>query len=72
MHRIADAPLFIDYLVEHDIRLLVCHEPTFWNHLDERPANDAGIQEKLKFNNHLKGLRAEHLPHGSTFQLIGT
>jgi len=37
------------YLVEHDIRLLVCHEPTFWNHLDERPVNDAGIQEKLHF-----------------------
>jgi hypothetical protein len=23
-------------------------------------------------NTHLVGLRAEHLPHGSTFQLIGT
>ncbi len=37
------------HMVERDMRLLVCHEPTFWNHLDERPADDAGIQEKLNF-----------------------
>jgi putative NIF3 family GTP cyclohydrolase 1 type 2 len=37
------------HMVERDMRLLVCHEPTFWNHWDERPANDAGIQEKLNF-----------------------
>jgi len=36
-------------MVERDMRLLVCHEPTFWNHLDERPANDAEIQKKLNF-----------------------
>jgi putative NIF3 family GTP cyclohydrolase 1 type 2 len=36
-------------MVERDVRLLVCHEPTFWNHRDERPANDAEIHEKLKF-----------------------
>jgi putative NIF3 family GTP cyclohydrolase 1 type 2 len=36
-------------MVEQGMRLLVCHEPTFWNHLDKHPVNDAGIQEKLKF-----------------------
>lgn len=37
------------HMVERDVRLLVCHEPAFWNHRDEQPANDAGIQAKLKF-----------------------
>jgi putative NIF3 family GTP cyclohydrolase 1 type 2 len=39
----------LQLMVERDVRLLVCHEPTFWNHLDERPANDAMLQEKMKF-----------------------
>jgi putative NIF3 family GTP cyclohydrolase 1 type 2 len=37
------------HMVERNIRLLICHEPTFWNHWDKRLENDAGIQEKLKF-----------------------
>jgi putative NIF3 family GTP cyclohydrolase 1 type 2 len=37
------------HMVERDVRLLVCHEPTFWNHRDDRPANDAGIHEKLEY-----------------------
>ena len=36
-------------MVERDLRLLICHEPTFWNHLDDQPANDVEIQEKLQF-----------------------
>jgi putative NIF3 family GTP cyclohydrolase 1 type 2 len=36
-------------MVERDVRLLICHEPTFWNHRDERPEDDAVIQEKLRF-----------------------
>jgi len=36
-------------MVERDVRLLVCHEPTFWNHPDEQPADDAGIVEKLRY-----------------------
>jgi putative NIF3 family GTP cyclohydrolase 1 type 2 len=37
------------HMVEREMRLLVCHEPTFWNHWDERPSDDAGIQAKLNF-----------------------
>ena len=36
-------------LVERDVRLLICHEPTFWNHLDNRSTTDTGISEKLAF-----------------------
>ena len=36
-------------MIERDIRLLICHEPTFWNHPDERPADDAEIRDKLKY-----------------------
>jgi len=27
-------------VVDRDIRLLICHEPTFWNHSDDRPTAD--------------------------------
>lgn len=37
------------YMVEHRFQLLICHEPTFWNHLDNRPADDRSIQDKVKF-----------------------
>jgi putative NIF3 family GTP cyclohydrolase 1 type 2 len=36
-------------MVERDIRLLICHEPTFWNHWDKRLENDSGLQAKLHF-----------------------
>jgi len=32
-----------------DVRLVVCHEPTFWNHRDETPDDDVQIQTKLAF-----------------------
>lgn len=36
-------------MVDKGVRFLICHEPTFWNHRDERTGDDAGIQEKLRF-----------------------
>ncbi len=27
------------HMVGHEIELLVCHEPTFWDHLNDRPGN---------------------------------
>jgi putative NIF3 family GTP cyclohydrolase 1 type 2 len=37
-------------MVGRNIRLLICHEPTFWNHHDDRPSADDGkIQEKLAY-----------------------
>jgi putative NIF3 family GTP cyclohydrolase 1 type 2 len=39
----------LHHMVERDLRLLICHEPTFWNYLDDQPADDLAIQAKLKF-----------------------
>ncbi len=39
----------IQTVVARNIRLMVCHEPTFWNHYDEQPDSDAEIQAKLTF-----------------------
>jgi putative NIF3 family GTP cyclohydrolase 1 type 2 len=36
-------------MVAGNIRLLVCHEPTFWNHWDRRETNDPWLQEKLAY-----------------------
>ncbi len=36
-------------MVNRDIHLLICHEPTFWNHRDDQPADDPLLQEKLRF-----------------------
>lgn len=41
--------MVLRHMVEQDIHLLVCHEPTFWNHLDNHPIDDAGIRKKLDF-----------------------
>jgi putative NIF3 family GTP cyclohydrolase 1 type 2 len=35
--------------VERGIPLLICHEPTFWNHPDKRPGDDPGIRRKALF-----------------------
>lgn len=35
-------------MVEQDIYFMICHEPTFWNHWDERPTDPTGL-EKIKF-----------------------
>lgn len=32
-----------------EARLLICHEPTFWNHRDHRLADDPRYEEKLQF-----------------------
>ena len=38
------------WMAERAIGLLVCHEPTFWNHRDDRPiADDRVGREKLDF-----------------------
>ena len=31
------------------VKLLICHEPTFWNHVDDRPTDDSASREKLQF-----------------------
>jgi putative NIF3 family GTP cyclohydrolase 1 type 2 len=37
-------------MVDRDIRLLICHEPTLWNHSDERRTEDQpGSREKLAY-----------------------
>ena len=36
-------------LVERGISLLICHEPTFWNHRDDKPQQDSISQEKMRF-----------------------
>ena len=36
-------------VVEQGADLLVCHEPTFWNHRDDRPENEPLSAEKLGF-----------------------
>jgi putative NIF3 family GTP cyclohydrolase 1 type 2 len=38
------------HMVDRDIRLLICHEPTFWNHWDKRPpVDDVKSFEKLAY-----------------------
>ena len=38
------------YTVERGVRLLICHEPTFWNHRDDRPTtDDPKTQEKSAY-----------------------
>ena len=36
-------------VVERGISLLVCHEPTFWNHRDDKPTDDDIGREKMAF-----------------------
>ena len=37
-------------MADRDIRLLICHEPTFWNHADDRPGtDDPGSHEKSAY-----------------------
>ena len=37
------------HMAGRGIGLLVCHEPTFWRHRDDRPGDDPGSVEKLRF-----------------------
>ena len=38
------------HVVDRGIRLLICHEPTFWNHRDDRSrAEDSVSREKLTY-----------------------
>jgi putative NIF3 family GTP cyclohydrolase 1 type 2 len=38
------------FMVDRDFRLLICHEPTFWNHLDDRAGKDnQKSEEKLAY-----------------------
>lgn len=39
----------IEEMVQRGIRLMICHEPTFWNHYDHLPEGDAAIAQKLAF-----------------------
>lgn len=37
-------------IADRDIRLLICHEPTFWNHRNDRSTtDDPKSQEKLAY-----------------------
>ena len=36
-------------MADRGISLMVCHEPTFWNHRDNRPTPDAAEAQKRKF-----------------------
>ena len=36
-------------MVERDIRLLICHEPTFWNHPDRRQEGSLRVADKMRF-----------------------
>ena len=36
-------------MVAQDIHLLMCHEPTFWNHFDDEPTDDPQSQAKLAY-----------------------
>lgn len=58
-------------MVERDVQLLICHEPTFWDHLHDAPKDDAMSQDKLRCINEHLGLQAEHYPHGNSFRLVG-
>ena len=35
--------------VERDVDLLMCHEPTFWHHRDDRPGDDLRSVAKMRF-----------------------
>ena len=37
------------HAVEREIKLTICHEPTFWNHRDDRPERNRRSKEKLDF-----------------------
>jgi len=45
--------------VQRGIKLMICHEPTFWNHHDDRATKDKFSQEKLAYiqNNDLTIIR---------------
>jgi putative NIF3 family GTP cyclohydrolase 1 type 2 len=36
-------------MMDRRIPLLICHEPTFWNHRDDSPADDRPSQDKRQF-----------------------
>jgi putative NIF3 family GTP cyclohydrolase 1 type 2 len=36
-------------VVRRGFDLLICHEPTFWDHLDDHPSQKPGCLEKLRF-----------------------
>ncbi len=36
-------------MVERGINFMICHEPTFWNHRDDKPDSDPGSKEKQEF-----------------------
>jgi len=36
-------------VVRRGFDLLICHEPTFWDHLDDHPSEKPGCLEKLRF-----------------------
>ncbi len=36
-------------MVERNVELLICHEPVFWNHRDDRPENTPQAVDKLSF-----------------------
>ncbi len=37
------------YAAEQDYELVICHEPTFWNHFDDIPAASPRTSEKVAF-----------------------
>lgn len=39
----------LNQVVDSGVSLLVCHEPTFWSHHDDRPSDDPLSREKQKF-----------------------
>ena len=40
----------LHHMVREEIRLLICHEPTFWNHVDDQPTPDDLVsREKLTY-----------------------
>lgn len=39
----------LQYAADEGFPLVICHEPTFWNHRDEQPPDNRILQEKLRF-----------------------
>lgn len=39
----------LKHTLERGVTLLICHEPTFWNHLNDRPTDDSIAQVKLRY-----------------------
>ena len=39
----------LEAMVARDIDLLICHEPTFWHHRDDKPGDDPESAAKLRF-----------------------